>query len=106
MAETEIPAAPCRPAADYLLLEAGDRLTRREFERRYAACPQLKKAELIEGVVYLPSPVRHESHGRPHAMLLGPLLLYAAHAPGVGIVDNATGEQQAFAPRIRGGSAH
>ena len=26
--------------------------------------------------------------------------------PGVGIAANATDEQQAFAPRIRGGSAH
>ena len=30
----------------------GDRLTRREFERRYAAMPDVKKAELIEGTVY------------------------------------------------------
>src|SRR5262245_17111719 len=39
-------------------LENGDRLTRAEFERRYRAMPHLKKAELIEGVVYIPSPVR------------------------------------------------
>jgi hypothetical protein len=32
-------------------LEAGDHLTRAEFERRYKAMPELKKAELIEGVV-------------------------------------------------------
>ncbi len=32
-------------------LEPGDHLTRDEFERRYAAMPELKKAELIEGVV-------------------------------------------------------
>ena len=32
-------------------LESGDRLSRAEFERRYAAMPALKKAELIEGVV-------------------------------------------------------
>ena len=34
-------------------LESGDRLTRHEFERRYHAMPQIKKAELIEGVVYV-----------------------------------------------------
>ncbi len=34
-------------------LESGDRLTRYEFERRYTKMPHLKKAELIEGVVYL-----------------------------------------------------
>jgi hypothetical protein len=38
-------------------LEPGDRLTRAEFERRYEPMPQLKKAELIEGEVYMPSPV-------------------------------------------------
>ncbi|PIG92831.1 hypothetical protein [Gloeocapsopsis sp. IPPAS B-1203] len=31
-------------------LESGDRLTRHEFERRYTAIPDIKKAELIEGV--------------------------------------------------------
>ena len=35
-------------------LENGDRLSRAEFERRYMAMPDLKKAELIEGVVYVP----------------------------------------------------
>ena len=51
-------------------LEMGDRLTRIEFERRYAAMPPNKKAELIEGVVFMPSPVRY-SHGKPHAYILG-----------------------------------
>ena len=48
-------------------LENGDRLTRPEFERRYAAMPHLKKAELIAGVVYMPSPVRHKGHGLEHS---------------------------------------
>jgi hypothetical protein len=30
-------------------LENGDKLTRAEFERRYEAMPQVKKAELKEG---------------------------------------------------------
>ena len=38
-------------------LENGDRLSRAEFERRYDAMPALKKAELIEGVVFIPSAV-------------------------------------------------
>lgn len=38
-------------------LQAGDFLTRAEFERRYHQHPNLKKAELIEGIVYMPSPV-------------------------------------------------
>ena len=33
------------------MLENGDRLTRCEFERRYALRPDLKKAQLIEGTV-------------------------------------------------------
>ena len=46
-------------------LENGDFLTRAEFERRYSAMPHLEKAELIEGVVYMPSPlsVDHGAHG-------------------------------------------
>jgi hypothetical protein len=39
------------------LLETGGYLSRQEFERRYAAMPDLKKAELIEGVVYMPARV-------------------------------------------------
>ena len=55
--------APRTAATATLLppLENGDRLTRSEFERRYEAMPRLKKAELIEGVVYVGSPVRHTS---------------------------------------------
>lgn len=71
-------------------LENGDRLTRPEFERRYEAMPELKKAELIEGVVYMPSPVRYEGHGRRHSALNGWLVVYVASTPGVGVGDNAT----------------
>jgi Uma2 family endonuclease len=71
-------------------LENGDRLTRAEFERRYEAMPDLKKAELIEGVVYVPSPVRHRQHGSPHAHLVGWLFQYAANTPGVEVGDNSS----------------
>jgi len=73
-----------------LPLENGDRLSRAEFERRYNAMPHLKKAELIEGVVYVPSPVRYLHHGSPHAQLISWLGLYAAHTPGVGVADNTS----------------
>ncbi|PSO64581.1 MAG: hypothetical protein BRC36_06305 [Cyanobacteria bacterium QH_2_48_84] len=73
-----------------LQLENGDRLTRQEFERRYDAMPRLKKAELIEGVVYVPSPLRHKSHGSPHAYVMGWLVAYCAATSGVDISDNAT----------------
>lgn len=55
-------------------LENGDLLTRAEFERRYTAMPNLKKAELIEGIVYMASPLRFEPHAEPHADLVGWLL--------------------------------
>ena len=41
-----------------------------EFERRYEAMPWLNKAELIEGVVYMGSPVRSEVHAEPHAAMV------------------------------------
>jgi Uma2 family endonuclease len=77
--------APCVPP-----LENGDRLSRNEFERRYEAMPHLKKAELIEGIVYMPSPVRYRHHGAPHAHLIGWLVQYAAGTSGVSVSDNST----------------
>ena len=71
-------------------LANGDRLTRREFERRYAAMPNVKKAELIEGTVYMPPPVHATAHGEPHAQIVTWLGLYAAATPGVEVADNAT----------------
>jgi Uma2 family endonuclease len=70
-------------------LEQGDRLTRVEFERRYEAMPELKKAELIEGRVYMPSPVK-PPHGRPHARMTTWLGLYEAATPGVASSTNTT----------------
>jgi Uma2 family endonuclease len=71
-------------------LEPGDHLTREEFERRYDAMPHLKKAELIEGVVYMPSPVRWNNHAGPHFNLITWLGVYGANTPGVGGGDNGT----------------
>ncbi|QLL29196.1 Uma2 family endonuclease [Thermosynechococcus sichuanensis E542] len=70
-------------------LENGDRLTRDEFERRYAALPHLKKAELIEGVVFMGSPVGIE-HSRSHGSIMGWLWFYSAATPGLGCYDNPT----------------
>jgi Uma2 family endonuclease len=64
-------------------LEAGQRLTREEFERRYDAMPGLKGAELIEGVVYMPSPVRFTHHCNPQGDIVTWLGLYRASTPGV-----------------------
>ena len=71
-------------------LENGDRLTRFEFERRYNAMPKLKKAELIEGTVYMASPLRFEPHAEPHGDLMGWLWTYKIVTPGVRLGDNPT----------------
>ena len=76
--------APAQP------LNNGDRLTRAEFERIYAAHPEIKKAELIEGVVYMPSPARYREHGKPHFHSISWLGVYSAATPGVEGGDNAT----------------
>jgi len=71
-------------------LEPGDHLTRDVFERRFDAMPGLKKAELIEGVVYMSSPVRLNRHGRPHIHVSTWLGTYEAHTPGVIVGDNVS----------------
>ena len=73
-----------------LPLENGDRLSRFEFERRYEAMPHLKKAELIEGAVYMASPLRIKSHGEPHSLLITWLGTYKAFTPSTVIGDNST----------------
>ncbi len=64
-------------------LENGDRLTRPEFERRYAARPHIKKAELVEGIVYVASPLRFQQHAEPHSRLHGWLWTYQIATPGL-----------------------
>jgi Uma2 family endonuclease len=71
------------------VLHSGDRLTRTEFERRYNAMPQVKKAELIEGVVYMPSPVSR-AHAEIHSRMNTVLGVYAATTPGAIVGDNGT----------------
>ena len=72
-----------------LPLENGDSLSRVEFERRYQAMPRLKKAELIEGKVYMASPVRI-IHGQPHAYIMTWLGVYCAATPKTQFADNTT----------------
>ena len=64
------------------ILESGDRLAREEFHRRYCARPDIHKAELILGVVYVASPARDE-HGKPHNLLSTWLGTYVSLTPGV-----------------------
>jgi hypothetical protein len=71
-------------------LENGDRLSREEFERRYDAMPHLKKAELIEGIVYMGSPVSHRRHSRPHLNVMYWLGHYLSATPGLDGGDNGS----------------
>ena len=88
--EKEVRAQPTVNNENVLPLKHGERLTREEFERRYEGMPYLKKAELIEGVVYMPSPVRIDFHGRPHAQIMAWLGAYWIATPGVDLADNST----------------
>jgi Uma2 family endonuclease len=72
------------------LLEEGQRLDRIEFERRYEAMPHVKKAELIEGVVYMPPPVNLDNHGEPHILLSTWIGVYWGSTPGLRVGDNST----------------
>jgi hypothetical protein len=76
-------APPPTPPESVPPLYNGDRLTREEFHRRYEAMPPTTQAELIEGVVYMPSPVRYNKHGKQHVDLIGWLSHYIADTPGL-----------------------
>lgn len=71
-------------------LENGDHLSRDEFERRYHAMPEVKKGELIEGIVYLQTRVRRTQHSAPDAKMVGWLGCYSAFTPGAEGGDNGT----------------
>jgi hypothetical protein len=76
---------------EVLPLEAGDHLTRDEFERRYEATPGIKKAELVEGVVFIPPPaVRWDYHGSPHSNLIYWVVHYRTSTPGLVVGDNSS----------------
>lgn len=69
-------------------LENGDLLTQGEFLRRYEAMTGLKKAELIEGIVHMPSPVSY-FHARPDGIINSWLGAYAARH-GLEALPNVT----------------
>ena len=85
--ESPVAAARRKPTP---ILETGDVLSREEFERRYHLMPNVKKAELIEGVVHMPSPVRFDFHAAPHAALITFLGTYQTFTPGIRVADNST----------------
>ena len=71
-------------------LENGDRLAAAEFERRWKQMPRMKKAELLDGVVYMAAAVSQDFHGGPHLCLATWLGNYLAATPGVIGGDNTT----------------
>jgi len=73
-----------------LPLQNGDRLTAAEFLRRYDGMPDVKKAELINGTVYIASPIRAKQHGTPDSIIQIWLGTYYAHTPGTRIAANST----------------
>jgi Uma2 family endonuclease len=70
-------------------LDAGDELTRAEFLRRWEAHPEIKKAELIGGIVYMPSPLSVD-HGEMDSDVGTWLGVYRAATPGTASGHNAT----------------
>ena len=74
-------ATPTGRVATPKLVE-GDHLDQPEFHRRYEAMPPGFKAELIDGVVSMPSPVSDE-HSDAHSVVIGWLIFYAMKTPGV-----------------------
>ena len=71
-------------------LENGDHLSAGEFMERYEAMPGLKKAELIDGVVYVPSPTRWDLHAVPHQAMATWLGNFWADTPGTQAGDSGT----------------
>jgi Uma2 family endonuclease len=70
-------------------LAAGDKLTREEFLARWEANPKIKRAELIGGIVFMPSPVSIE-HGEMEGAVGTWLGNYRAATPGTAGGHNTT----------------
>jgi Uma2 family endonuclease len=67
----------------------GQRLDQRTFHALYEAMPPGTRAELIDGVVYMPGPIGLE-HGSAQMSVLRWLDYYAERTPGVELLGNAT----------------
>jgi Uma2 family endonuclease len=72
------------------VLESGDRLSREEFHRRYCGRPDIRKAELVRGVVYVASPARAEMHGGPVGLVAFWLNAYRIKVPGLRVAVDST----------------
>ena len=89
MERTMVPEKEERKKTAVPPLQNGDHLTRSEFERRYQEHDHVKKAELVEGVVHMPSPVLL-NHGEIHSSVMIWLGMYRVHTRGVRLADNAS----------------
>ena len=78
-------AGPSTPA-----LESGMRLSAEEVDRRYELRPDIKKAELVQGVVYVASPVRIDEHAEPDSILTAWVANYAITHPEARSAGNGT----------------
>lgn len=81
--------SPPRPARAMPALENGDHLDQPTFHARYRAMPERFRAELIGGVVYVPSPLKAD-HGEIHAKVMFWLGTYSVKSAGTRVLDNAT----------------
>ena len=70
-------------------LEPGDRLDQKTFHERYEAMPQGTRAELVGGIVFMPSPLKRP-HGRKHLRVCHWLAEYENATPGTEAFDNAS----------------
>jgi Uma2 family endonuclease len=87
--ESEVRATPSPTIRNPPTLRNGDRMSQAEFHQAYEQMADDVKAELIEGVVFMASPLGID-HGRRHVHLGTVLTLYEAATPGVQVVDNST----------------
>lgn len=70
-------------------LTTGMRMDWPEFEARWLELPSLKRAELIDGVVHMPSPTS-DTHGDPDAAIGHWIGFYLLHTPGLRRTSNPT----------------
>ncbi len=72
-------------------LRDGDRVTREEFERRWETMPEVKKAELIDGVIHMPAAAAlSNNHSEPHFGMITWLGIYQLLTSGVKGADNGS----------------
>jgi Uma2 family endonuclease len=78
-----------RTPPDPKRLVEGQRLDQPTFHALYEAMPPGTRAELIDGVVFMPSPVG-DAHGRAQVPTIVWLSYYAEKTSGLELLDNAT----------------